>query len=276
MLPTISGHIKLYNIEPKKSLGQNFIFDSNLCNKIANVVNIRDNDLILEIGPGPAGLTRAILEKNPKMLVAIEKDIRFKNILLDIEKYYKNFKSIIGDALFYTTEDIIELASNKNSKLKIVGNLPYNISTSLIIKWIKSIEHIESIHILVQKEVAERIISPPNCKEYGRISVLSQIFCNIKKEFNILPSNFYPKPKIDSTLLTFTPKSDRPSVDIINSLEKITETVFCFRRKMLKKALKALELEDKVEKNVLEYRAENLTPEDYLDLAKNFYRLNLK
>ena len=186
---------------PKKSLGQNFLIDQNLINKICEIVEIKGKN-ILEIGPGTGNLTTTILSKNPKRYIAVEKDRELIKPLN--EKFGKKVKII--------NQDILELNEKllDNEILTVYGNLPYNISTEILCKWILNIKDenfwFDYLILMFQKEVADRIISVYNSKNYGRLTILSNWKLDIKKICDIKPSSFYPKPKIDSTILVFKPK----------------------------------------------------------------------
>jgi 16S rRNA (adenine1518-N6/adenine1519-N6)-dimethyltransferase len=266
-LPSIAKHAKQNGIEPKKSLGQNFLFDSNLCDKIAATADIKKDDVIIEIGPGTAGLTRSILSQNPSKLIVFEKDSRCINLLNDIKYYYPNLEIFEKDALTLNLKEFLK-TNNISGKVKILSNLPYNISTTLIANWMKDLDLIKSIHVMVQKEVADRIKSEPNSKNYGRLSVLCQMNCKIEKDFDVSPDSFYPKPKIWSSVISFFPKEALYDLDIIENIEKITHIAFSMRRKMLKASLKKHLPEDAISEIDLNLRAENISVEQYINIAE--------
>jgi len=188
-------------IKPKKSLGQNFLTDKNIIQSIINVGNITKESVVLEVGPGTGNLTEFILKKKPKKIFVVEKD---KNLVNLLNKKFKEKINIIN-------EDILKFKLNSisNENLIIYGNLPYNISTEILIKWITEQEKFlscEKLILMFQKEVADRILAKTNSKNYGRLSIISNWKLDIKKEFNISSKCFFPKPKVDSTLLSFVPK----------------------------------------------------------------------
>ena len=190
-------------IKPKKSLGQNFLTDKNIIQSIINVGNITKESVVLEVGPGTGNLTEFILKKKPKKIFVVEKD---KNLVDLLNKKFKEKINIIN-------EDILKFRLNSisNQNLIIYGNLPYNISTKILIKWIEEQEKFlscEKLILMFQKEVAERILAKTNSKNYGRLSIISNWKLDIKKEFNISSKCFFPKPKVDSTLLSFEPKKN--------------------------------------------------------------------
>ncbi len=259
-------------IRAKKSLGQNFLTDQKIIDKIINIVDIKDRS-ILEIGPGTGNLTLNILKKNPKKLIVIEKDNQLVKLLS------KNFKTKIK----IINEDVLKLDENELDKdiLTVFGNLPYNISTEILCKWILNIKNkkfwFNYLILMFQKEVADRIVSEFNTKNYGRLSVLANWKLNIKKICDVKPSSFSPRPKIDSSILLLQPKLDFFSLKNPKNLEKLTRTFFMHRRKMLKKPYNQLfngnpEVADKLKIN-LDLRPQNLNFETYYKLAKEYENL---
>ena len=216
-------------IKAKKSLGQNFLIDREVLEKIVSITDIANKE-VLEIGPGSGNLTTYILKQKPKKLYVVEKDDDLAILLK--EKFDAEIK-IIND-------DILKISESKISeqKLSVFGNLPYNISTEILSKWILNIGSnfwFESLVLMFQKEVADRIISEFNSSKYGRLSILSSWKLNVKKIIDIKPQSFSPRPKIDSSLLLFTPKENFFELKDPKNLEKITRIFFSQRRKMLKK-----------------------------------------
>ena len=190
-------------IRPKKSLGQNFLSDKNVIKSIVEIGNIKNNNTILEIGPGTGNLTEFILKKKPKNFFVIEKDYNLVKFLY--EKFYNKINIINKDVLNF------ELNTISKEKIIVYGNLPYNISTEILIKWItdnKKFESCKKLILMFQKEVADRVIAKTNSKNYGRLSIISNWRMDVKKEFDINPNCFFPKPKVDSTLLSFEPKKN--------------------------------------------------------------------
>ena len=222
-------------IRPKKSLGQNFLSDKNVIKSIVKIGNIKNNNTILEIGPGTGNLTEFILKKKPKNFFVIEKDYNLVKFL------YEKFDNKIN----IINKDVLNFELNAISKEKIIvyGNLPYNISTEILTKWItdkKKFESCKKLILMFQKEVADRIIAKTNSKNYGRLSIISNWRMDVKKEFDINPNCFFPKPKVDSTLLSFEPKKKYFNLKNPNNLEKITKVFFNQRRKMIKNPLKQI------------------------------------
>ena len=216
-------------IKAKKSLGQNFLTDRNVLEKIVNTTKIKDKT-VLEIGPGTGNLTSFILKNNPKKLVVIEKD---RDLANNLENTFNNQLTIINDDVLNINENFLF-----DEKVTVFGNLPYNISTEILSKWItnsKDIFWFDCLVLMFQKEVADRIIAKFNTQAYGRLSILSNWKLDIKKICDISPDSFYPKPKIISSLLFFSPKKKFFPIKNPLNLEKITRIFFSHRRKMLKK-----------------------------------------
>jgi len=216
-------------IKAKKSLGQNFLIDKNIINKIINIVSIADNE-ILEVGPGTGNLTREILKNNPSKMYLIEKDTFLA----------ENLKETVDERVKIFNEDILKFDENLLSKNKIIvfGNLPYNVSTEILSTWITKLKNdywFSDLILMFQKEVADRIIAQFNSSNYGRLSILANWRLNINKICDISPECFSPRPKINSTLIHFTPKKNFAKIKDPLNLEKITRIFFSHRRKMLKK-----------------------------------------
>jgi len=258
-------------IKAKKSLGQNFLVDQNVLEKIVNVTKI-ENKTILEVGPGTGNLTSFILKNNPKKVFVVEKD----NDLAE------NLKNTFKDQLRIINDDILNIDENLlfNQKVTVFGNLPYNISTEILSKWIINLKDnfwFDCLILLFQKEVADRIIAPFNNSTYGRLSILANWKLNIEKICDIKPESFYPKPKIDSSLLFFFPKQDFYKIKNPKSLEKVTRIFFSQRRKMLKKPFNQLfngnkEILDKL-KIDLTLRPQNLDFNTYYKLTSEYEKL---
>ena len=258
-------------IKAKKSLGQNFLIDKNVLEKITNTAKI-ENKLILEIGPGTGNLTSYILKKNPKKMIVIEKDIELA----------KNLKNKFNNQLKIINQDVLKLDETNLFKDKVIvfGNLPYNISTEILSKWIKNLKDdfwFDNLILMFQKEVANRIIAEFNTSNYGRLSIISNWKLNIKKILDIKRECFLPKPKVESSLLFFTPKKNFVKIKDVNNLEKITRTFFNQRRKMLKKPFNQLfngnqKIIDKL-KIDLNLRPQNLSLDTYYKLTCEYENL---
>jgi|TARA_B110000285_G_scaffold123522_1_gene139580 16S rRNA (adenine1518-N6/adenine1519-N6)-dimethyltransferase len=259
------------NVVAKKSLGQNFLIDREVLEQIVATTDIANKE-ILEIGPGSGNLTSYILKKKPKKLIVIEKD---DELALLLKEKFTNQIEIIND-------DVLKIAEDKISdqRLVVFGNLPYNISTEILSKWIVNIGKIfwfESLVLMFQKEVAERIVAESNNSKYGRLSILTNWKLNVKKIIDIKPQSFSPRPKIDSSLLLFTPKEKIFELKSAKNLEMITRVFFSQRRKMLKKPFNqiftnAKEVAEKFNID-LNLRPQNLEPEMYFKLTKEYENL---
>jgi 16S rRNA (adenine1518-N6/adenine1519-N6)-dimethyltransferase len=213
----------------KKSLGQNFLIDKNIIDKITGTVSIEGNE-ILEVGPGTGNLTKEILKKNPSKMYLVEKDTFLA----------ENLKEIIDGRVKVFNEDILKFDENLLSKNKIIvfGNLPYNVSTEILSTWISKLKNdywFSDLILMFQKEVADRIIAQFNTSAYGRLSILANWRLKINKICDISPESFSPRPKIQSSLIHFTPKKNFTKIKDPLNLEKITRIFFSHRRKMLKK-----------------------------------------
>ena len=258
-------------IKAKKSLGQNFLIDHNVLEQIVDTVEISNKE-ILEIGPGSGNLTSHILKKKPKKLYVIEKD---NDLSLLLNEKFNGEIHIIN-------EDVLKISENEISKekLTVFGNLPYNISTEILSKWIINLKKnfwFNDLVLMFQKEVANRIIAKHNTSNYGRLSILSNWKLNVKKVIDIKPTSFSPRPKIDSTLLVFTPKKKIFELHNPKNLEIITRIFFSQRRKMLKKPFNqvfknAKEISEKFNIN-LNLRPQNLEPEIYFKLTREYESL---
>ena len=260
------------NIKAKKSLGQNFLIDRNVLEQIVNTVEITNKE-ILEIGPGTGNLTTYILKKKPRKIHVVEKD---DDLAVLLSEKFNNEINIINNDILKVAEDKIS-----DEKLTVFGNLPYNISTEILSKWIVNLKKkfwFNNLVLMFQKEVADRIIAECNTSKYGRLSILSNWKLNIKKIIDIKPESFSPRPKIDSSLLLFTPKKNFFDIKDPKNLEMITRIFFSQRRKMLKKPFNQVFKNPKeVSKKFnidLNLRPQNLIPEVYFNLVKEYENLS--
>ena len=258
-------------IKAKKSLGQNFLTDKNIIDKIINLISIQDKT-ILEVGPGTGNLTSYILKKKPKKFYVIEKDDRLALIL---NNKFKDQIIIINDDILKIDETLLF-----DETVSVFGNLPYNISTEILSKWIINLKDqfwFNNLILMFQKEVADRIIAKFNTSSYGRLSILSNWKLNIRKICDIKPESFSPKPKVDSSLLLFTPKKKYVKIQNPKNLEIITRTFFNQRRKMLKKPFNQLfngnqSVLDKL-KIDLNLRPQNINLDTYYELTYEYENL---
>ena len=258
-------------IKAKKSLGQNFLTDSNIIDKILDIVDINKKD-VLEIGPGTGNLTSAILKKNPSKLLVVEKD----------NELAENLKTNFGKSIEVINNDILNLDENSlcTSKLIVFGNLPYNISTEILCKWILNIKEnywFEYLILMFQKEVADRIIAKFDTKSYGRLSILANWTLDIEKICDVKPTSFLPVPKVDSSVLFFKPKKKFFKLNNPKNIEKITRIFFMHRRKIIKKPYNQLfngntEVASKL-KIDLNLRPQNLDFETYFRIVNEYEKL---
>ncbi len=273
-LPSVYQTVKDNNLlshkSHSKSLGQNFLFDPQIIAKIARVAGSLKDFHVLEVGPGPGGLTRAILEQNPDKLFAIERD---PNCVAALEKLIEASQG----KLQVIKEDAANIKPQSLSEcpLKIIANLPYNVGTNLLIFWLKDLSNITSLTLMFQKEVALRITATPGCKDYGRLSILCQYLCNVDRVFDLPPHVFKPAPKVFSSVVHFIPKSlTADDLVLVPFIEKLTAAGFGQRRKMIRASLKGLfgegalrEVLDSLDLPETE-RPENLTLANYVEMAK--------
>ena len=259
-------------IKVKKSLGQNFLIDRNILEKIASVAEIKNRN-ILEVGPGTGNLTSFIIKNEPKKIIAIEKD----------NELATNLSLNFGKQLTVINDDILDIDEHLlfNEKVTVFGNLPYNISTEILSKWIMNLKNnfwFDHLVLMFQKEVADRIIANVNSSAYGRLSILTNWKLCIKKICDIKPECFFPRPKIDSSLLLFSPKKNFFKIRDPKNLEKVTRIFFSQRRKMLKKPFNQLfngneKILDKL-KIDLNLRPQNLDFETYYKLTNEYEKLS--
>ncbi len=276
VIPKTSDLLKLHKLVPNKRLGQNFILDSNITDKIVRYIPNIDNAVVLEIGAGPGTLTRSLLTSSAKTIYALECDpklITLLNILQGL--YFDRLKIIESDALYFL-EESIDLCK----KITLVGNLPYNISVPLLFKWLCKTHLFDSLTLMFQKEVADRITAKPNNKNYGILSVMVQFSCCAFHNFDVNPKVFFPPPKITSSVITLIPKAigDYPA-HLRSTLKKICDAAFNQRRKILYNSLSKMTTYSKL---LLDHtgidgnlRAENLSVEQFTRLAAAYEKLNL-
>ncbi len=264
-LPPVSEMMRDAGLEPKKQFGQNFLFDLNLTGRIARSVPDIKNTVVVEVGPGPGGLTRALLMADAKRVIAIEKDKTTEPILSKIiDASDGRLEVIFGDALKTDLQDLDQ------DGYAICSNLPYNVGTELLINWLHEIatgKKIKSLTLMFQREVAERIVATPNNKQYGRLSVLANLVADTKILFDVPNTAFVPRPKVQSAVVQIIPNKNKIKlIQDISKLEKLTARLFGQRRKMIRGILKI---------NWADYglsgteRAEELPPELFLKISGN-------
>jgi 16S rRNA (adenine1518-N6/adenine1519-N6)-dimethyltransferase len=268
-LPALRHVIETHGLAAKKSLGQNFLFDLNLTRRIARAAAPLADATIVEVGPGPGGLTRALLAEGASKVIAIERDTRALPALAEIAAHYPGRLDVIeADALH------IDWTKLAKGPLRIVANLPYNIGTPLLLGWLTQKNwppFYDSLTLMFQKEVALRIAAAPGSKDYGRLSVISQWRCACKKLFDVNRSAFTPPPKITSSIVQLIPLQQPAIPCSVTALEKVTAAAFGQRRKMLRSSLKTIfsEPEEVLAKlNIAETRrAEEISVDDFARLA---------
>lgn len=268
-LPPLRKTIEDFGLSAKKSLGQNFLLDLNLTSKIARQAGDLSASTVVEVGPGPGGLTRALFLQGAEDVIVIEKDDRIIPVM-------EQLQAVVGDSLKILHGDALKIdyvALKKGSKsLKIIANLPYNISTVLLIHWLTQAHLFESLTLMFQKEVADRLAAECHSRDYGRLSVLTQYICMVEKCFDIPPEAFVPQPKITSTVVHFKPKSLDLLPVPISALEKVTKAAFGQRRKMIRKTLAPVHenMEQILEELEIspQLRAENLSVEQFVSIAQ--------
>ena len=267
-LPPLREVTQEFGLQPKKSLGQNFLFDLNLTGKIVRSAGELSGYHVIEIGPGPGGLTRAFfLEGEPDHVTVIEKDDR-------AIAAQKQIQDCVGvDRFTILQEDAlkVDLAELSDKPKRIIANLPYNISTKLLTNWFDLIDDVSSLTLMFQKEVAERLIAMPGTKSYGRLSVMTQWLYDVTKVFDVPASAFVPPPKVTSSIVYLTPKKTRIMQDKVSrhDLEEITKLAFGNRRKMLRSTLKNVMTEEGFQQAGIAptSRPEDLSIEEFCQLS---------
>lgn len=262
--------IQRHGLDAKKSLGQNFLFDLNLTQKIARTAGPLDGVTVFEVGPGPGGLTRAILSLGAKKVIAVERDSRCLPALAEIADHYPGRLEVIeGDALKTDFESLVP----KGEPVRIIANLPYNVGTQLLVNWLLPKEWPPfwlSMTLMFQKEVGQRIVAEEGDNHYGRLGVLSGWRTVAEMAFDVPPQAFSPPPKVTSTVVHLLPK-EKPLPCDVAKLEKVTEAAFGQRRKMLRQSVKSIGGEALLEKAGIDptRRAETLSVEEFVRLANS-------
>jgi 16S rRNA (adenine1518-N6/adenine1519-N6)-dimethyltransferase len=234
-LPPLREVIRRHGLDAKKSLGQNFLLDLNLTGRIARQAGPLGACDTIEIGPGPGGLTRALLACGARRVIAVERDRRCIAAIEELAAAYPGRLEIVeGDAL------ALDAASLGHQPRKIVANLPYNIATRLLLQWLKQGGAFARLTLMFQKEVAARLAADPGSKDYGRLSVMTQFLCDVELAFDVAASAFVPRPKVTSTVVNLVPRARPRGTCRIEDLERVTAAAFGQRRKMLRQSLKSL------------------------------------
>ena len=267
-------NLELSGIKPSKKLGQNFIFDKNILNKITRLIDPNACDLVIEIGPGLGGLSVALLNNNVKKILLVEKDRQFSDLLNELKsKYPDQIDIIFEDAINFN----FDVENYKN--ISIVSNLPYNAATKILTILINthySTNKLKNMVLMFQKEVAQRITANYSDKCYGRLSIISQYLYQCNVEFDLNPAVFYPKPKVDSSIVTFKSLERKYGPDI-KILESITRAAFSQRRKKIRTSLKDIiseaDLAERLNINA-DLRAEQLSVNEYLKISEYLEKIS--
>ena len=263
-LPPLRDVLADHGLLAKKSFGQHFLLDLNITRKIARLAAFAPGERVIEVGPGPGGLTRALLESGAQV-IAIEKDERFRPLLEELGAAAPGALTLIlADAL-----TVDEASVTGGLGAHVVSNLPYNVGTALLIKWLTGPWTPASMTLMFQKEVAERIVAPTNGDAYGRLAVIAQATSHAKTVMEVPARAFTPPPKVESAVVRLTPRADRPSAARLDALQKITAAAFGQRRKMLRASLKGLGGERLIVAAGLDpqARAETIDVDGFLRLA---------
>jgi 16S rRNA (adenine1518-N6/adenine1519-N6)-dimethyltransferase len=274
-LPPLRDVIRRHELGARRSLGQHFLLDLNLTRRIVREAGSLAGKTILEIGPGPGGLTRALLESDAKRVLALERDPRCVAALHELVQIYPERLEIIeADALRTTPATLAATQGDASFTCTIIANLPYNISVKLLIGWLHELSHIDDMVLMFQKEVADRLAAKPGSSSYGRTSVITQWLCTVDALFDIPGSAFVPPPKVTSTVARFKPRHKPLAEADFKTLEAVTRAAFGQRRKMLRSALKTLpgDAAGMLEEAGIrpEARAETLSVEEFCALARAF------
>jgi 16S rRNA (adenine1518-N6/adenine1519-N6)-dimethyltransferase len=278
-LPPLREVIAAYDLAAKKSLGQNFLLDLNLTRRIAREAGPLDGVTVYEIGPGPGGLTRALLMEGAARVIAVERDARCLPALAEIAGAYPNKLTVLSADALEIDENVLMQECEVEGPLRIAANLPYNVGTALLVKWLTSETwppFWQSLTLMFQREVAERIVAKTDADGYGRLSVLTQWRAKAKILFDVSRSAFVPPPKITSSVVRIEPLAEPVAPANLADLERVTKAAFGHRRKMLRQSLKSLEpdAEALVRRAGLDptARAETLSVADFAAIARALHR----
>jgi 16S rRNA (adenine1518-N6/adenine1519-N6)-dimethyltransferase len=266
-LPPLRETIAAHGLDARKRLGQHFLLDLNLTRRIARAAGDLGDGTVIEVGPGPGGLTRALLLESAAKVVAVELDPRAIIALHDLARAAEGRLSLLqADALD------VDIATLGPPPRRIVANLPYNLSTALLVRWLHQAADIEQMVLMFQKEVADRLTAAPRRKDYGRLSVLAQHVCTAQRLFDVAPSAFVPPPKVTSSVVRLVPRPAGERLADIRPLEQVTAAAFGQRRKMLRSALAGLFADPVPALEQLGIaptaRAEELSPAEFVRLAQ--------
>ena len=277
-LPPLREVIARYGLDARRALGQHFLLDLNLTRRIARAAGDLDGRIVIEVGPGPGGLTRALLETDARLVIAIERDRRCVEALTDLQSAYPDRLIIVeADALSLDPAALAHERINEARAPAIVANLPYNIATPLLIRWLAQAQAYAHLTLMFQKEVADRLIARPRTSAYGRLSVLTQWLTDATRLFDIGPRAFVPPPKVTSSVVRLVPRAEPRGEAAFADFERITASAFGQRRKMLRSALKTLGVDVAALLAAADIkpdaRAEELSVEQFAALARALTRL---
>lgn len=266
-LPSLKEVIDRFDLAPKKSLGQHFLLNPSVLEKIVNAAGDLSTSTVIEVGPGPGGLSRVIAQKGCPHFYLIEKDSRAIEALGLLKAY--------NTPLTILEEDALQVDAHKlgEAPRKLISNLPYNVSVPLLLNWLHHIFDFEMLVLMFQKEVALRLVAKPSTADYGRISVITQLVADVELLFDLPPGAFSPPPKVVSSIVRLKPKQEIPNIDF-SAFEKLTAAAFGQRRKMLRSSLK--QIMKTPEETLITAgisptaRAEELTPQDFLKLYEKW------
>jgi 16S rRNA (adenine1518-N6/adenine1519-N6)-dimethyltransferase len=273
-LPSLKETLKRHDLWPDKRYGQNFLLDQNITDKIARMAGPLENYAVIEIGPGPGGLTRSLLRAGAKQVIAIELDSRCLPVLEEL-------KSVADGRLTILQQDALDVDCSNlgDTPRKIVANLPYNVATPLLLGWLRDIHAFDSLTLMFQKEVADRLKAAPRSPDYSRLSVMTQKCAYVGHLFDLSPEAFFPPPKVTSSVVQLKPRPEVLSHEYFDALEFVVKTAFAQRRKMLRSNLQALNipnLGDVLHQIGIEptARAEELSVADFTALTDKYTKLS--
>jgi 16S rRNA (adenine1518-N6/adenine1519-N6)-dimethyltransferase len=276
-LPPLRDVIAAHDLAPKKSLGQNFLFDLNLTRRIAREAGANAGGTFYEVGPGPGGLTRALLSEGAARVIAVERDERCLPALAEIAAAYPGQLTVVSADAVEIDEAMLMQECGVEGPVRIASNLPYNVGTALLVKWLTAETwppFWQSLTLMFQREVAERIVAKPDSEGYGRLSVLTQWRAKSKILFDVSPRAFVPPPKITSSIVRIEPLVEPVAPARLSDLERVTKAAFGHRRKMLRQSLKGLapDVETHIRNAGIDptARAENLSIAQFASLARTF------
>ena len=239
-LPPLKEVLREHGLLADKRFGQHFLLDLNITRKIARLAAPFDGCTVIEVGPGPGGLTRGLLDEGAERVLAIEMDPRFIPLLSDLAATSGGRLQVLEADALKVDEHRALAGLGWSGPIKIVSNLPYNVGTPLLIRWLMAPEPPVSLTLMFQKEVAERIVAAPGADAYGRLSVITQAVAQVRLAMTLPARAFTPPPKVESAVVCLTLRADRPPPTLLASLERVTAAAFGQRRKMLRSSLKSL------------------------------------